>query len=159
MARSRNTLAADLLEIADTLAAQKGRQTLRKAAIRRAVSSAYYAVFHELCYVCADQLGVWTKGDDLREPVYRLLDHGIARSRLTGKEAAAIAPDILRIGTLFKDLQEARHGADYKSSAMAVSQDWALSQIAEARQIIELIETLTPDDRLKLAILLVTKAR
>lgn len=42
---------------------------------------------------------------------------------------------------------------------MAVSQDWALSQLAEARRIVELIEALTPDDRLKLAILLVTKAR
>lgn len=159
MARSKNTLVADLLDIADQLAAQNGRPSLRKAAMRRAVSSAYYAVFHELCYVCADQLGVWTKANDLREPVYRLLDHGIARSRLIGKEAAAISSDILQIGTLFRDLQEARHSADYKSSAMAVSPDWAVSQIAEARRIVELIEALPPDDRLKLAILLVTKAR
>lgn len=102
MARSKNTLVADLLDIADQLAAQKGRPSLRKAAMRRAVSGAYYAVFHELCYVCADQLGVWTKANDLREPVYRLLDHGIARSRLIGKEATAISSDILQIGTLFR---------------------------------------------------------
>ncbi|MCJ2053609.1 hypothetical protein [Methylobacterium sp. J-070] len=159
MARSRNTLVADLLEAADTRAAQTGRQNLRETAMRRALSSAYHAAFHELCYVCADQFGVWTKGEDLREPVYRLVDHGIARSRRTGKEAAGIAPDILRIGTLFKDLQEARHSADYTSSAMPVSQGWALSQIAEARRIVERIEAPTPEDRLKPAILLVTKAR
>ncbi|MCJ2060554.1 hypothetical protein MKL09_29015 [Methylobacterium sp. J-048] len=150
---------ADLLEVADILTAQKGRQNLRKAAMRRAVSSAYYAVFHELCYLCADQLGMWSKANDLLEPVYRLLDHGIARSRLVSKDAAAICPEVLQIGTLFKDLQEARHGADYKTSAMPVSQDWALSQIADARRIVELIEGLSPDDRLKLAILLITKTR
>ncbi len=159
MARSGNTPAADLLEVAAMLAAQKGRQNLRKAAMRRPVSSAYYAAFHELCDVGADQIGVRAKGHDLREPVYRMLDHGIARARLTGREAAAISPDILRIGTLCKDLQEARPSADYTSSAMTVSKDWTLTQIAEARRIVELIETLTPEDRLKLAILPSVKAR
>ncbi len=102
---------------------------------------------------------MWTKANDLLEPVYRLLDHGIARSRLISKDATAICHDILQIGTLFRDLQEARHGADYKTSAMTVSQDWALSQIADARRIVELIEALPSEDRLKLAILLVSRAR
>ncbi|MCJ2014625.1 hypothetical protein [Methylobacterium sp. J-076] len=159
MAGLKNPLVPDLLEVAELLVAQKGRLNLRKAAMRRAVSSAYYAVFHELCYVCADELKIWTKPTELLEPVYRLLDHGAARNRLTGKDAATISPAILQIGTLFKDLQEARHESDYRTPAMPVSRDWALSLIADARRIVDMIEGLPAQDRLKLAILLIAKTR
>lgn len=159
MARLRDPLVYDLLEVADTLASQGGRKNLRKASMRRAVSSAYYAVFHALCFVCASELVGWGKANELTEPVYRLLDHGTAKNRLTGKEAAAISSAVLQIGTRFKDLQEARHEADYRTPALVVRRDRTLSQIAEARRIVDLIETLGSRDRLKLAVLLITKAR
>jgi hypothetical protein len=159
MARLGNPLVYDLLVVADTLAMQGGRKGLRKASMRRAVSSAYYAVFHALCFVCAGQLVGWSKANDLLEPVYRMLDHGSIKNRLTGKEAAAMAPAILEIGSRFKDLQEARHEADYRTPALEVSHDRTLRQIAKAREVIDLLEALLPEDRLKLAILLVTKAR
>ena len=88
-----------------------------------------------------------------------MLDHGTAKNRLTGKDAAAISSTLVEIGARFKDLQEARHEADYRTPALAVSRDRTLSHIAEARRVVDLIESLPPDDRLKLAILLVTKAR
>lgn len=159
MARLGNPLVYDLLEVADTLASQRGRKSLRKASMRRAVSSAYYAVFHALCFVCASQLAGWSKANDLLEPVYRMIDHGSAKNRLTGKEAAAMSLAILEIGSRFKDLQEARHEADYRTPALEVSLDRTLQHIAEARRVIDLIESLASEDRLKLAILLVTKAR
>jgi hypothetical protein len=53
------------------------------AELRRAVSTAYYAVFHALAHVCADRLigssnaasqgGAWGQ-------VYRALEHGFARN-------------------------------------------------------------------------------
>ena len=159
MARLGNPLVYDLLVVADTLAMQRGRKGLRKASMRRAVSSAYYAVFHALCFVCASQLVGWSKANDLLEPVYRMLDHGSVKNRLTGKEAAAMVPAILEIGARFKDLQEARHNADYRTPALELSRDLTLQHIAEARRVVDLIEALPPEDRLKLAILLVTKAR
>lgn len=159
MARLGNPLVYDLLVVADTLVMQKGRKDLRKASMRRAVSSAYYAVFHALCFVCASQLVGWNKANDLLEPVYRMLDHGSVKNRLIGKEAAAMTPAILEIGARFKNLQEARHEADYRTPALEVSHDRTLLQIAEAREVIDLIEALPSEDRLKLAILLITKAR
>lgn len=159
MARQKNPIVDDLLEVAETLAAQGGRASLRRTAMRRAVSSAYYAVFHALCFVCASELVGWRKANDLIEPVYRMLDHSTAKNRLTGKDAAAISPAVLQIGTGFKDLQEARHEADYRTPGLEVSRERTLSQIEDARRIVDLIDTLPPEDRLKLAILLVTKAR
>ena len=158
MARLGNPLVYDLLDVADGLAARTGRGNLRKASMRRAVSSAYYAAFHALCFVCASELVGWGR-TDLIEPVYRILDHGTAKNRLTGKEAAAMPPEILEIGTRFKDLQEARHEADYRPPSLTVRRDETLSHIAEARRIVDLIESLDTEHRLKLAILLITKAR
>ena len=52
-------LVADLIATAELLAASPGQPTFRQACMRRAVSGAYYAVFHAL----------WTRGgqsaDDL----------------------------------------------------------------------------------------------
>ena len=158
MPRLANPLVYDLIEVAEALAAEVGRANLRKAAMRRAVSSAYYAVFHALCFVCASELVGWSRTAML-EPVYRMLDHGMAKRRLSGKEAAGMAGAILEIGTRFADLQEARHAADYCPPAMSVRRDETLSQIAAARRIIALIEALQPEDRKRLAILLITKAR
>ncbi|WP_342151322.1 hypothetical protein [Methylorubrum sp. SB2] len=159
MARSKNSLVDDLLGVAVALTEQGGRASLRKASLRRAVSTAYYAVFHALCFVCANELVGWRKANDLIEPVYRMLDHGTAKNRLIGKDAAAISPAIRQIGTGFRDLQEARHEADYRTPALNLSRDSTLQLIAEAREVVDLIEALPPEDRLKLAILLVTKAR
>ncbi len=55
-ARFGNPLVYDLLDVAEALAEQRGRRNLQKAAMRRAVSSAYYAVFHGLCFVCTRAL-------------------------------------------------------------------------------------------------------
>ncbi|MGF3022181.1 hypothetical protein ACQVP2_05045 [Methylobacterium aquaticum] len=60
MARLGNPLVYDLLVVADMLAEQRGRRNLQKAAIRRAISSAYYAVFHGLCFVCTRALERFT---------------------------------------------------------------------------------------------------
>ncbi len=159
MARSKNPLVDDFLEVAVALTEQGGRASLRRASLRRAVISAYYAVFHALCFVCASELVGWRKANDLIEPVYRMLDHGTAKNRLIGKDAASISPVVRQIGTGFRNLQEARHDADYRTPALELPRGLTLQHIAETRRIVDLVEALPPEDRLKLAILLVTKAR
>ena len=158
MARLGNPLIYDLLAVADGLALQAGPLNLRKTSMRRAVSSAYYGAFHALCFICASEFVGWNK-TGLIEPVYRMLDHGTAKNRLTGKETAGMAPEISDIGTRFKGLQEARHAADYSTPALTVRRNETLNHITNARRIVELIESLGSEDRLKLAILLITKAR
>lgn len=158
MPRLPNVLVYDLLELADGLARQTGRANLRKAAMRRAISNAYYAVFHSLCFVCASVIVGWGRTEDI-EPVYRLLDHAHARRRLASGDAAHVAPVFASIGAAFAVLQEQRHLADYCPPNLAVNRDKTLALLARARETVEIIESLTDNERRKLAVLLITKAR
>jgi hypothetical protein len=126
--------------------------------MRRAVSSAYYALFHALCYVCADQLVGWSKGRVL-EPLYRSLDHSTARTRLKSPAAKAIAPQLERIGIEFAILQEQRYFADYGPPAALLSRGFALTLIGQAREAIALLESLDAEARLNLAVLLIARQR
>ncbi|GJD64875.1 hypothetical protein [Methylobacterium frigidaeris] len=157
MPRLGNPLVYDLLDVADALAEQGGRRNLQKAAMRRAVSSAYYAVFHGLCFVCARALGVWTRDAALVEPIYRLLDHGQVRKRLATREAAELGPVIAEIGVAFADLQDRRHKADHSPPGLDISRD--ATRIAVARKTIPDLESLDDDQRRRLAVLLITKTR
>lgn len=113
MPRLGNALVYDLLETSRTLAETRGRANLRKAAMRRAISGAYYSVFHALCFICASELIGWSQPNEVLEPIYRLLDHGTAKKRLSSRDAAAIGPSLSDIGNNFLSLQEARNAADY----------------------------------------------
>lgn len=72
-------LEQDLLETARKLANANQRRP-KQADLRRAVSTAYYAVFHALAHECADRF-IGT-GDQRSEAawtqVYRALEHGFA---------------------------------------------------------------------------------
>ena len=159
MPRLGDVLVYDLLEVAETLANLRGRANLRKAAMRRATSSAYYAVFHALCFVCASELIGWNQENDVVEPVYRLIDHGTAKKRLKGREAALIDAAVVDIGNNFVDLQDARNVADYNLPGISVRHDETMRLIALSAQTITLIENLTTQDRKKLAVLLIAKNR
>ena len=115
-------LASDLLEQAEHLSNRESSGPPKQASLRRAVSSAYYAMFHLLASAAA--FAVPPNPPSLRGQVHRALLHdemkdackGIsssdrlaAFSRLSGPPSAAL----IRIATIFVDLQEARHKADY----------------------------------------------
>jgi hypothetical protein len=159
MPRLGNPLVYDLLAVADLLSEQRGRRNLQRAAMRRAVSSAYYAVFHGICFVCTRTLGLWRRDPSLTEPIYRLLDHGQIRKRLNGREAAEIGPVIVEIGTDFAELQALRHLADYSPPSLDLQRSEALSAVARARKTIADLESLDDDQCRRLAVLLITKAR
>ena len=157
MARLGNTLVYDLLEVADALAGLAGQRDL-KAAQRRAVSTAYYAVFHALCFICADELVRWSRSNDI-DPIYRSVEHGFASKVLAGKRAAAIGERVLRIGAAFTDLQKRRHAADYRPPGLQVADGWATETIELARQTITAIEQLEEVERRRIAILLIARPR
>ena len=160
MPRSPNPLAADLLDVADILAAQGGRPNLQQAAMRRAVSTAYYAVFHALCYCCTDGLVRWSR-TDLVAKAYRSLNHGDARKRLAGAASLTEPGSALRlVSAAFNDLQDRRHEADYDRPTSMFSRGEVVAHIEKARRAVDLIGALDENQRRHLAVdLLVVRSR
>jgi hypothetical protein len=131
---------------------------------RRAVSSAYYALFHALCYVCADGLVGWRRSDQL-EPIYRSVDHRTARATLNSRAVRGIDPALESFGITFALLQDLRHEADYSPpghrsrSVQPFMQKEMLGLVKSARASAEIIGRLDSDRRRRLAILLLAKSR
>src|SRR5437016_12616823 len=78
------TLVEDLLRIADDLTEHGGAGRPRQAYLRRSLSTTYYALFHALAKMCADELiGVTQSGSEAWVRVYRALEHGFAKNALS----------------------------------------------------------------------------
>ena len=110
----------DLVETSKDLArVSRGRP--REANLRRAVSTAYYAMFHCLAESCANLL-VGGSGSDRSQPAwnqaYRALDHRPARDRCTRRNVISRFPnEIQNFAHLFVEMQAKRHSADYNPDA------------------------------------------
>ena len=107
--------ARNLAGVVDGTPAPLGRP--RQMDLRRAVSTAYYAVFHALCRSNAETLIGTTTTAQSTDPwvhAYRALDHGSAKE-LLGKYRlkSNIHTDIRAFATAFANFQEQRHDADY----------------------------------------------
>src|SRR5271156_3336117 len=86
-----------LLEAADTLLEERPRSSAFK---RRAISTAYYAVFHALAKLCAESMlpsAVRSTNEYTR--VYRALEHGPLKAAF-GKEPLRGHETLRRIGDL-----------------------------------------------------------
>jgi len=148
----------DLSDIAADLARREQAGRPRQASLRRAISTAYYALFHALAALCANQPVGFTKPWDVYAPIYRTLDHGRAKDvfrRISGAYGAQIAS----IGQTFILLQERRHTADYDPSPFPLGRAETLDLIEQVRQAILLIERLADDERLLVATQLISRTR
>jgi hypothetical protein len=153
MIESRLLLAAD-----DLCRSTGGRP--RDAFMRRAVSTAYYALFHALARLCADELvGRAHARTSAYARVYRALDHGGARRAFRSPEAALLGADVSHVGLAFVELQQERHRADYDPSGFGYMFDETRAAVAKAREAIALLAALEPDARRSLATLLLFKSR
>jgi hypothetical protein len=99
----------------------------RQANLRRAISTAYYAVFHAILIAAADRIiGRSRRGTPHYALVYRSIDHRalsgfcslISRSTLAPKyhdlsPPGGFAADIILFARNAADLQQERHSADY----------------------------------------------
>jgi hypothetical protein len=111
-----------------------------QANLRRAVSAAYYAVFHLLI---AEATSNWSKVN-LRAALGRAYDHGIMRTasnRLLNtrdfpfaNEDPQVVADLRFVALSFAQLQEDRHFADYNLTEDLDPAD-ALSQVESAERI------------------------
>ncbi len=142
------TLHNDLLEQADHLA-RREPQRPRQASLRRAVSAAYYALFH-LLLTDATLTLIPNKPDLLRLQSRRAFAHrdmketckGFATRSVTDRNNAKnllhlitppLEPEIVHVAATFVSLQQARHNADYDLSQQFGRFD-VLQKIQDARQ-------------------------
>ena len=107
-----------LIAIARQLAAREGRRGRpRQTDLCRAISAAYYAMFHTLARCGADLLAGATRADRSQpawEQTYRALEHGHARNQCRNQSVVSRFPlDIQDFAEHFAEMQRCRHYADY----------------------------------------------
>ena len=98
--------------------ARATRQRPRQVDVNRAVSAAYYALFHTLTRLCADTIAGTTKARSSKAwlQTYRALAHGFARNACAQVRSKGFPPEIERFANAIVDLQRLRHDADYDPS-------------------------------------------
>lgn len=148
----------DLLVLAEELANRDSGRP-RQISLRRAVATAYYAVFHALAKMCADQLIGTTKSWTIYTPIYRSVDHSAARKVLREARNQTSDPTITAIALVFIKLHDARIAADYVPEPFAFSRQEIRDLIQEARGAVAAIDALPQETKLRLAVQFVTKTR
>lgn len=144
------SLADDLLEIAEGLLPKAGDiGAPRQANLRRAISTAYYALFHTLMDdFSLRMIGAASKDDTDRRRLRRALSHSRIRDRCQALVRKSPTPAraafgkngprrfLEEVALAFIDLQDARHRADY-DLLDRVSLEDARAVIARARTAIQ----------------------
>ncbi len=130
-----------LFEQADKLSSPPSAGRPRQVDIRRAISAAYYGVFHAAITAAADQfVGVTKRSTSQYGLVYRSVDHGWLRTLCEEVKkpilAAKYAPhapsngfgaNIVAFAAAVLELQEKRHAADYDPMIRVKSSDAVLA--------------------------------
>lgn len=159
---ARPIKSAELLDLAETLVpADAGRGRPKTVWLRRAVSTAYYSLFHHLVHcatvelcgdgpVCAEQrrhMARWLGHTDIA-----VLAGAVVAANPTGPQRAIRAvmataphPDLVRVAGAFLRLQAARHEADYDHTYDVKRSDARLL-IATAGDAIRRIDSLEQRD-------------
>jgi uncharacterized protein (UPF0332 family) len=121
-------LAQDLLEQANHLANREPKRP-RQASLRRAVSTAYYALFHLLV---ADAISHWNKPQQ-RAQMARGFEHTAmkdASKKIAGKDFRNSDPGMVghlrTVAAAFVNMQQFRHAADYSHATK-----WAKTEVQD----------------------------
>ncbi len=130
------------------------------AAIRRAISDAYYAAFHALAASNADAL-IGAVQDPLTSDawvrIYRGLNHRQARTQLQ-QNRASFSASVQVFADLFRDLQNERHNADYNPRANFTAQT-AATWLNNANAAIANFLQASRSERAAVAILTLVRTR
>ncbi len=128
------SLHADLLAQARHLLRKEPRRP-KQASLRRAVSAAYYALFHLLVHESSKRLISGAVHARLRALTARAHDHGAmkqaSRTFASGGLPRVLqpilpqgaSPQLRQVAAVFVALQDARHGADYDVTQMLTRRD------------------------------------
>ncbi len=154
----------DLIEQARHLA-NKERGRPKDASLRRAVSTAYYALFHEICRTTANALARNAATWESYALAYRAVDHQAARklferARNTGSpEFRMLGARLGEIGADFIRLQEERHRADYDPRPFPHGRESVSEMIALAKDGASKLAEAPDEKKRALAILLIASKR
>ena len=114
----------DLITIATQIVmggAGDGAGRHRQAELCRAVSTAYYAMFHALARRCADLIVGATparRDQHAWRQTYRALEHGHTKNQCSNRRLMSGLPSPIReFGEWFVEMQRHRHFADYDADA------------------------------------------
>ena len=132
----------------------------RQVDLRRAISSAYYAVFHHILREAADEfVGVTRRSSRRYTLVYRSVDHRALRDLCLEVRKPTLTPKFLRhaptvgfgpnipaFASAVIELQEKRHAADYDPANRFKTSDAKLA-IATARSAIRRYQKASPPRR------------
>jgi uncharacterized protein (UPF0332 family) len=105
----------DLLDTASLLVNAR-RNKPRQSDLKRATSTIYYALFHELARICANcVIGTAKKGraNKAWRQVYRSLDHGFAKAQCQHGQITHFPQGIQDFANTFVAMQVKRHSVDY----------------------------------------------
>lgn len=150
----------DLLALARRLAsASPGKP--KQADLRRAVSTAYYALFHAFARNAAD---AFVGTSPTRRPnrawahAYRALDHGLAKSACRAVGNMSFPADLTDCADAFGHLQELRHEADYNPLYRVTKAD-TLAAVSLAESAVKKLRGAAATDRRAFAVQLLLKKR
>ena len=145
----------DLIRMARELAESSSTTELtgtRQTYLCRAVSTAYYAMFHTLAHSCADMLAGSNRAHPSWRQAYRALDHNLARIQCDKvSDIPDYGPEIVRFADKFGVVQGLRHTADYDPAA-TFSKFQALTLIDEIESVIAGFNSVGQDERRAFAI-------
>ena len=154
-----------LLEQADALIDPASRGRPRQADLRRAVSAAYYALFHFLIdEACTLMLGARAHAG-LGNLMRRAFDHGPMKqvsesfsAKLKPAHRAALGgvdvpPPLQRVAAAFFELQKKRHEADYNLGVRFIRRD-VRKLVDQARDAIGDWERIRDSDAARVYLLL-----
>jgi hypothetical protein len=148
------SLHSDLLDQSVSLATRESRRP-KQASLRRAVSAAYYALFHLLVFEASSLIvkdkrmlailnRVYGHAEMLK--VAKQISAGLLPRRFDSvKTAVAIPPELISVAKTFVDLQQARHSADY-DLATAFTRNDAMAHIVRVQQAFDDWAEVRKDD-------------
>ena len=117
--------------------------------LKRAVSTAYYAMFHTLTNDCANLLVGDTPEARTRDEwtqAYRALDHAQARRLCNRDDVSGYHPGIQDFAEAFRVIQRRRHDADYSPDAEYTGA-YVASLITRAENAISAYRAAPEDER------------
>jgi hypothetical protein len=148
-----------LFEQADRLAAAPAAGTPRQVDLRRAISAAYYGVFHFILRTAADDfIGAAHQATSRYALVYRSVDHHFLRELCGEAQKPTVSrkfrkylpggfgPDMQAFARAVAELQERRYSADYDPVARFKVSDARLA-IATGRSALARFESTGVEDR------------
>lgn len=151
------TMVDRLLDAADTLLERRPGSAAYR---RRAVSTAYYAVFHALAGLSADCfLSADNRRSDAYARVYRALSHGQMKGAFRQPPLQG-HPILGTIGNIVVELQSGRETADYSPpNDRLFPLANARELVGKARQAVAGLNSLSTDDRRVVASCLLFRIR